>query len=41
MGKIKVNDHEQFRDVSTILAVNDDYCSSEKFIDPEYGFRIV
>ncbi|ETO17977.1 synapsin IIa [Reticulomyxa filosa] len=40
MGKIKVDNHNQFHDVSTIVALNDNYCTGEPFIDPEYGFRI-
>ena len=40
MGKIKVDNHTAFRDVATMVAVNDDYCTGEPFITPEYGFRI-
>ncbi len=40
MGKIKVDNHNAFRDVATILAIHDDYCTAEPFIEPEYGFRI-
>eukprot|EP01130_Rhizamoeba_saxonica_P001086 TRINITY_DN10958_c0_g1_i1.p1 TRINITY_DN10958_c0_g1~~TRINITY_DN10958_c0_g1_i1.p1 ORF type:complete len:390 (-),score=71.35 TRINITY_DN10958_c0_g1_i1:58-1227(-) len=40
MGKIKLNDHGVFRDVSTILSLNNDYCTAEKYIDTEYGVRI-
>jgi len=40
MGKIKVNDSEQFRDMSTVLALNGVYCTGESFIPAEYGIRV-
>lgn len=40
MGKIKVDDHTAFRDVSTIIAMNDLHCTAESFIEPEYGIRV-
>eukprot|EP01084_Bolivina_argentea_P248483 415671_1 len=40
MGKIKVNDQTAFRDVSTIIALNDHHCTAESFIEPEYGIRV-
>lgn len=40
MGKIKVNDQTAFRDVSTIIAMNDHHCTAESFIEPEYGIRV-
>eukprot|EP01080_Neovahlkampfia_damariscottae_P007795 gene7795-12269_t len=40
MGKIKVENYEAFRDVSTILALNSDYCTAEPYIEIEYGMRI-
>ena len=40
MGKIKADNDTVFRDVSTILAVNDNYCTAEPFISPEYGIRV-
>lgn len=40
MGKVKVKNYEDFRDMSTVLALHSDYCTGEPFIDAEYGFRI-
>jgi len=40
MGKIKINDPDQFRDISTVLALNQDYCTAESFIKAEYGIRV-
>ena len=40
MGKIKINDQTGFQDIATVVAVNDDYCSAESFIEPEYGIRV-
>jgi synapsin len=40
MGKQKVNDNEQFRDLATVIALYSDYCTAEKFIDVEYGIRV-
>jgi len=40
MGKIKIADSEQFRDVGTVVALHNDYCTSEKFIESDYGIRV-
>lgn len=32
MGKIKLSDNEAFRDLATILALNNDYCTAEQVI---------
>jgi len=40
MGKIKVNDNTGFADMRTIVAINDDYCTAETYIEPEYGIRV-
>jgi hypothetical protein len=40
MGKIKIDDYNGFRDVSTILALNKDYCTAEPYIEIDYGMRI-
>ena len=40
MGKIKVDNHTSFRDVSTIIAMNDHHCTAEPFVEPEYGIRV-
>ena len=40
MGKIKVADQTAFRDVSTIIAMDDRHCTAESFIEPEYGVRV-
>eukprot|EP01084_Bolivina_argentea_P221160 374656_1 len=40
MGKIKVDNQTAFRDVSTIIAMDDHHCTAESFIDPEYGIRV-
>merc|ERR1712228_114815 len=40
MGKIKVDNQTAFRDVSTIIALNDHHCTAESFIEPEYGIRV-
>jgi hypothetical protein len=43
MGKMKVRNYEDFRDMSTVIALHGDYCTGEPFIESdklEYGFRI-
>jgi len=40
MGKVRVNDYDQFRDLSTVVALHHDYCTAEKFIESEYGIRV-
>jgi len=40
MGKIKVENDNHWRDVATIIALHDDYCTSEPFIDYDYGLRV-
>jgi len=40
MGKILCQDGTAFRDVATIIALNNDYATSEPFIDVEYGIRV-
>jgi len=40
MGKIKLNSQENFRDVATIIAMYDDYCTCEPFIESSYGVRV-
>ncbi len=40
MGKIKVDNHDQFRDVATIMAMDNHYCTSEPFIKTSYQIRV-
>ena len=40
MGKILVDTPAQFRDVATVLALHDEYCTGESFVEAEYGIRI-
>eukprot|EP01117_Protostelium_nocturnum_P006644 TRINITY_DN2393_c1_g1_i1.p1 TRINITY_DN2393_c1_g1~~TRINITY_DN2393_c1_g1_i1.p1 ORF type:complete len:393 (-),score=128.11 TRINITY_DN2393_c1_g1_i1:153-1331(-) len=40
MGKIKLQDNEQFRDLATVVALHGDYCTSEPFIECDYGIRV-
>lgn len=40
MGKIRVETQEAFRDVATVLALHEDYCTGEHFIEAEYGIRV-
>jgi hypothetical protein len=40
MGKIQCKDFDEFRDLSTVLALHLDYCSAEAYIEPEYGIRV-
>jgi len=40
MGKIQVKDQQEFRDVSTIIALHQDYCTAEEFISSDYGIRV-
>jgi hypothetical protein len=40
MGKIKVDTNEGFRDMATVLALNNDYCTAEPFIPGEFGIRV-
>lgn len=40
MGKIKLDETAAFRDMATVLALNNNYCTSEPFIDAEYGLRV-
>lgn len=39
-GKMRINCGDDFRDVSTIVALHNDYCTCETFIDPEYALLI-
>lgn len=40
MGKMRVENSDQFRDLSTVMGLHHDYCSVEKFIDIDYGIRV-
>jgi glutathione synthase/RimK-type ligase-like ATP-grasp enzyme len=40
MGKMKLDNQEQFRDISTIIALDDQYSTIEPFIDCDYGIRV-
>jgi hypothetical protein len=40
MGKMLIHDNEEFRDVATILALHDDYATSEPYIPTEHGIRV-
>lgn len=41
MGKMQVNDHHQFEDFRTVLAMtNNEYCTAEPFILADYDLRI-
>ena len=40
LGKIRVDTQTQFRDVATVLALHDEYCTGEPFVEAEYGVRI-
>jgi len=40
MGKIRIEDSTQFRDIATVLALNNDYCTGESFVEAEYGYRV-
>jgi len=40
MGKAKIADSEAFRDISTVVALHDDYLSAEPFVDSDYGIRV-
>ena len=40
MGKIRVDTQTQFRDVATVLALHNEYCTGESFVEAEYGIRI-
>eukprot|EP00026_Physarum_polycephalum_P010618 Phypoly_transcript_10786.p1 GENE.Phypoly_transcript_10786~~Phypoly_transcript_10786.p1 ORF type:complete len:393 (+),score=56.97 Phypoly_transcript_10786:176-1180(+) len=39
-GKTLVNDSQQFQDVGSLLALNNNYCTGEEFIEVDYGLRI-
>eukprot|EP01106_Pelomyxa_sp_JSP_P019336 TRINITY_DN9600_c0_g1_i1.p1 TRINITY_DN9600_c0_g1~~TRINITY_DN9600_c0_g1_i1.p1 ORF type:complete len:297 (-),score=44.86 TRINITY_DN9600_c0_g1_i1:71-961(-) len=40
MGKIRLENQDQWRDLATVLALHDDYCTGEPFIEAEYGIRV-
>lgn len=40
MGKVKLDDMTAFKDLSTVMALWDSYCTAEPFIDAEYGIRV-
>jgi hypothetical protein len=40
MGKIKAKDSDQFKDIATVVALNNNYCTGEPFIDIQYGIRV-
>ncbi|OHT07008.1 Synapsin, ATP binding domain containing protein [Tritrichomonas foetus] len=40
-GKIRVHDSEEFEDIKSIIAINNDYSAVEPLIDSEYELRIV
>jgi len=40
MGKLRAKDNDEFRDISTVVALHSDYCTAEPFIDSEYGLRV-
>ncbi len=40
MGKAKLGDMTEFKDLSTVMALHDDYCTAEPYILAEYGIRI-
>ncbi|KAL0478007.1 synapsin [Acrasis kona] len=40
MGKMKLDNQQQFHDISTIVALDDQYSTIEPFIDSVYGIRV-
>jgi len=40
MGKTMIGDQQGWRDLATVLALHEDYCTAETFIKAEYGIRI-
>jgi len=40
MGKVRMTEYENFRDLATVVALNGDYCTAEPFIEAEYGIRV-
>jgi len=40
MGKMQVKNSDEFRDLSTIMALHHDYCTAEHFVDADYGIRV-
>jgi glutathione synthase/RimK-type ligase-like ATP-grasp enzyme len=39
-GKMLLERHDQFIDLSSVLALYNDYCTAERFIDSDYEIRI-
>jgi len=39
-GKVKLDDHHQFEDIRSLVALHKDYCTAESFIEGEYDLRI-
>eukprot|EP00750_Incisomonas_marina_P013399 INCI17309.6.p1 GENE.INCI17309.6~~INCI17309.6.p1 ORF type:complete len:337 (+),score=59.68 INCI17309.6:165-1175(+) len=39
-GKMKLNDHHQFEDFKTVMAMTDNYCTAEEFLVGDYDLRI-
>ena len=40
MGKMKIESYEQFRDISTVIALNNHYCTVEPFVKTTYQLRV-
>ena len=40
MGKVKLSNGDEFRDLSTVVALHRDYATVERFVECEYGLRV-
>ncbi|KAJ3035163.1 synaptotagmin C2 domain protein, Syn1 [Rhizophlyctis rosea] len=40
MGKILATTYDAFRDITTALALHNDYATTENYVDSEYGLRV-